>query len=124
MTVQELYAKIGGNYEQAQKVMKMDKLIDRYVRKLASSGTYEKLAEAGKTMDPSLLFEGAHAMKGVCANLGLDEMARAAGEITEEFRPGAVRKLTDAQVRDMLASLDEMYRRTVKGIEEYTAGRE
>ena len=51
MTIQELYAKIGGNYEQAQKNMKMDKLIDRYVRKLAASGTYEKLAEAGKDMD-------------------------------------------------------------------------
>ena len=26
MTIQELYAQIGGNYEQAQRVMKMDKL--------------------------------------------------------------------------------------------------
>ena len=124
MTIQELYAKIGGNYEQAQKIMKMDKLIDRYVRKLASSGTYEKLEEAGKAMNPTLLFESAHAMKGVCANLGLDDIARAAEEITEEFRPGAVRKRTDAQVRDMLAGLEEMYQRAIKGIEEYTAGRE
>ncbi len=81
MTIQELYAKIGGNYEQAQKIMKMDKLIDRYVRKLATSGTYEKLSEAGKTMDPTMLFESAHAMKGVCANLGLDDIAHAAGGI-------------------------------------------
>ncbi len=122
MTIQELYAKIGGNYEQAQRVMKMDKLIDRYVRKLASSGTYEKLAEAGKTMDPTQLFESAHAMKGVCANLGLDNMARTAGEITEEFRPGAARKLTDGEIKEKLAVLDEMYQRTVKGIEEYVAG--
>ena len=122
MTVQELYAKIGGNYEQAQKIMKMDKLIDRYVRKLASSGTYEKLSEAGKTMDPTQLFESAHAMKGVCANLGLDDMARTAGEITEEFRPGSVRKLTDAEIQEKLAALGEMYQRAVKGIEEYAAG--
>ena len=122
MTIQELYAKIGGNYEQAQKIMKMDKLIDRYVRKLATSGTYEKLMEAGKTMDPTLLFEAAHAMKGVCANLGLDKLAHAASEITEEFRPGAVRKLTDGEIKDKLAVLDEMYQKTVKGIEEYVAG--
>ena len=121
MTVQELYAKIGGNYEQAQKIMKMDKLIDRYVRRLAASGTYERLAEAGKTMDPTQLFESAHAMKGVCANLGLDDMARTAGEITEEFRPGTARKLTDGEVQEKLAALDEMYQRTVKGIEEYAA---
>ena len=122
MTIQELYAKIGGNYEQAQKIMKMDKLIDRYVRKLASSGTYEKLAEAGKTMDPVQLFETAHAMKGVCANLGLDDLARTAGIITEEFRPGAARKLSDDEVRQQLAAVGEMYQRTVKGIEEYVAG--
>ncbi len=122
MTIQELYEKIGGNYEQAQKIMKMDKLIDRYVRKLATSGTYEKLAEAGKTLDPTLLFEAAHAMKGVCANLGLDALSHAAGEITEEFRPGSARKMTDAEVREKLAVLDEMYQKTVKGIEEYVAG--
>ncbi|MBR0227798.1 MAG: Hpt domain-containing protein [Clostridia bacterium] len=122
MTIQELYAKIGGNYEQAQKIMKMDKLIDRYVRKLAASGTYEKLAEAGKTLDAGPLFEAAHAMKGVCANLGLDTLSRAAGEITEEFRPGSPRKMTDAEVREKLAVLAEMYQRTVKGIEEYVAG--
>ena len=121
MTIQELYAKIGGNYEQAQKIMKMDKLIDRYVRKLASSGTYEKLAEAGKTMDPTQLFEAAHAMKGVCANLGLDALSRAASEITEEFRPGAARKMTDAEIREKLAVLGDMYQRTAKGIEEYVA---
>ena len=122
MTIQELYAKIGGNYEQAQKIMKMDKLIDRYVRKLATSGTYEKLSEAGKTMDPTMLFEIAHAMKGVCANLGLDDIAHAAGVITEEFRPGAARKMTDAEVREKLAALSEMYQRAVRGIEEYVAG--
>ncbi len=121
MTIQELYAKIGGNYEQAQKIMKLDKLIDRYVRKLAASGTYEKLAEAGKAMDATLLFEAAHAMKGVCANLGLDALSRAAAEITEEFRPGSARKMTDAEVRKKLDALGEMYQRTIKGIEEYAA---
>ena len=93
MTIQELYAKIGGDYEQAVKVMRMDKLIDRYVRKFPASGTCEKLAEAGQSMDPAQLFESAHALKGVCANLGLTAIASAAGAITEEFRPGAVRKI-------------------------------
>ena len=122
MTIQELYAKIGGNYEQAQKIMRMDKLIDRYVRKLPASDAYEKLVQAGKTMDPAQLFESAHALKGVCANLGLDDLARAAGEITEEFRPGAARKMTDGEIREKLRAIEEMYQRTLKGIEEYIAG--
>ena len=122
MTIQELYAKIGGNYEQAVKVMRMDKLIDRYVRKFPASGTCEKLVEAGQSMDPVGLFESAHALKGVCANLGLTEIAAAAGEITEEFRPGAVRKMTDDEVKRKIAEIDVLYQNTVKGIQEYTLG--
>ena len=121
MTIQELYSKVEGNYEQAVRVMKSDRLIDKYVRKLKSSQVDVKLAEAAESMDGSMLFESAHAMKGVCANLGLDRLADAAGEITEEFRPGNERKLTDEQVKAKLAAIAELYRRTADAITEYEA---
>ena len=121
MTLRELYDSIGGNYDHAVQVMKMEKLIDRYVRKLKSSGVGEKLAEAGAAMDGEKLFEHAHAMKGVCGNLGLDALANAAGVITEEFRPGAVRSLSDDEIRDQLNRIDAMYRRAVDGIAAYEA---
>ncbi len=121
MTIRELYANIGGNYDHAVQVMKMEKLIDRYVRKLKNSGVGDQLAAAGETMDPEKLFEHAHAMKGVCGNLGLDDLADAANIITEEFRPGAARKLSDAEVKEQLAKIDAMYRRAVDGIAAYEA---
>lgn len=121
MTIQELYARIGGNYEQAQRVMKMDKLIDRYVRKLPNSGAYEALVNAGETMDGTKLFESAHALKGVCANLGLDEIANAASEITENFRPGAECKLTDDEVKTKIAFIQALYQRALEGIQAYAA---
>ena len=46
MTLKELYALIGGDYDQAVRVMKIDKLIDRYVRKLKNSNVGEALSEA------------------------------------------------------------------------------
>ena len=122
MTIQQLYEKIGGNYEQAVRVMKKDKLIDKYVRKLKDSDAGEQLAWAGEAMDAAKLFESAHAMKGVCANLGLDALAIAADEITEEFRSGNSRKLTDAEVREKVEALLTRLRNAVKGIEEYEAG--
>lgn len=122
MTIQQLYEKIGGNYEQAVRVMKKDKLIDKYVRKLKDSDAGEQLAWAGEALDAAKLFESAHAMKGVCANLGLDALAIAADEITEEFRSGNSRKLTDAEVREKVEALLTRLRNTVKGIEEYEAG--
>lgn len=119
MTLEELYTQMGGNYEHAKQIMKMDKLIDKYVRKLKNSEAGEKLAAAGETMDPNALFETAHALKGVCANLGLDNLAVAAEEITEEFRPGNSRKLSDEEVKGKLLSISEMYQKTLVCIEEY-----
>lgn len=121
MTIQELYAQIGGNYEQAQRVMKMDKLIDRYVRKFPGSSAFDALKAGGETMDPTALFESAHALKGVCANLGFDEMASVAGDITEDYRPGATRSLSDGEIKDRIAKIETLYQRTIAGIEAYVA---
>ena len=122
MTIQQLYDRIGGNYEHAVRIMKKDKLIDKYVRKLKDSNVGDALAQAGETMDAVKLFESAHAMKGVCANLGLDALASAADEITEEFRAGNPRTLSDEAVREKVADLLQRYRDTVEGIAEYEAG--
>ncbi|MBR6090319.1 MAG: Hpt domain-containing protein [Anaerolineaceae bacterium] len=122
MTLEELYKEIGGNYEQAQRVMKMDKLIDRYIKKLKSSGVGERLSAAADAMDPAMLFESAHAMKGVCANLGLDSLASAAEEICEEFRPGKERKFSDDEVREKTAEIRKMFDKTIEGIAKYEAG--
>ena len=119
MTIQQLYEKIGGNYEQAVRVMKKDKLIDKYVRKLKDSNVDDALAQAGETMDTEKLFESAHAMKGVCSNLGLDALANAADELTEEFRPGNPRRLTDDAVREKIEAVLKRYRDTVQGISDY-----
>lgn len=119
MTLQELYTLIGGNYDQALKIMRRDKLIDRYIRKFSSSRVGEGLAAAGETMDAVGMFESAHAMKGVCANLGLDTLSQAASELAEEFRPGAARKFTDDEVRTKLAATMELYQKTIAGIQQY-----
>ena len=121
MTLQELYEQIGGNYEHAVQIMKKDKMINKYLLKLGNSGVYESLMEAGESMDPTQLFESAHAMKGVCGNLGLDQLADAASEITEEFRPGAERKHSDEEMKELLAKVDELYTKTAEGIREYEA---
>ena len=122
MTIQQLYEKIDGNYEQAVRVMKKDKLIDKYIRKLKDSDVGDMLARAGEAMDAGKLFESAHAMKGVCSNLGMDALASAADEITEEFRSGNARKLSDDAVREKVEAILTRFRNTVQSIAEYEAG--
>lgn len=122
MTLQELYASIDGNYDHAVQIMRMEKLINRYLSKFPNSGVYEALAAAGESMDPTALFESAHAMKGICANMGFDKMSAAAGEITEEFRPGSTRTLSDDEVKARIADIGVMYQHTVDGIRQYEQG--
>ena len=119
MTLQELYLEIGGDYDQAMKVLRMDKLLDKHIRRFTQNGVIDGLIAAENTMDPAQLFDSAHAMKGVCANLGLTALSSAASELAEEFRPGNPRKLSDDEVKSHIDTIHEMYDRTTEGIQKY-----
>ena len=119
MTLQELYQRIGGDYDQAMRVLRMEKLVDKHIRKIAKNGVVEQLLEAGKNMDSVQLFESAHALKGICSNLGLMKMAEIASEISEEYRPESSRRFTDEEVRQKLEEIGKLFQQTVEGISLY-----
>ena len=119
MTLQELYSMIGGDYDQAIRVLRMDKLIDKHIRKLTKNGVVESMLAAGESMDETQLFETAHAVKGVCGNLGLPKLAAAASEITEEYRPGSPRQFSDDEIKEKLKAITELYDLTARGIRQY-----
>ena len=100
-------------------MLRKEKLVDKHIRKLPANGVVEALLNAGQTMDPVQLFETAHAVKGVCANLGLKELADAASEIAEEYRPGNARTLTEAEVQEKLSAISRLYQRAADGIRQY-----
>ena len=41
MTLQELYQEIGGDYNQAISVLRMENLIDKHIRKLTKNGVQQ-----------------------------------------------------------------------------------
>lgn len=122
MTLQELYQQIGGDYEQALKVLRVEKLVDKHIRKLPGNGLIESLLAAGERMDPTELFETAHAVKGNYANLGLIRLSAAASEICEEFRPGNARRFSDGEVREKLREIGAAYGKVTEGIRAYENG--
>ncbi len=119
MTLQELYEEIGGSYEQAAKVLRVEKLIDKHIRKFTKNSVVENLLAAGETLDPEQMFETAHAVKGVSGNLGLTKLYDLSSELSDEFRPGNARQHTDDEVRAKLAEVKEVYDRTAAGIAAY-----
>ena len=119
MTIQELYKRIGGDYDQAISVLRLDKLIDKHIKKFEDSGVVEGLLSAADNMNPTELFEASHAVKGVCANLGLTKLSAVASDITEEFRPGNIRKMSDDEVKARIEEIRVIYDQIVEGIRTY-----
>ena len=121
MTLQELYQSIGGDYDQVMRVLRMEKLVDKHIRKFVKNGVVDRLLAAGEEKDPTQMFEAAHAMKGVCGNLGLKDLCDIASELSEEYRPGNARKLSDQEVDERLETVAFLYQKAKDGIERYEA---
>ena len=119
MTVQELYDSIGGNYDSAKKILQMDKLIGKFILKLLDDKSCDKLVAAAGAGDAAGIFEGAHAMKGVCANLGLNSLSEAASVIAEGFRPGSGQGMDQGELDQRLADLKAQYDSTIAGIRKF-----
>ena len=119
MTLRELYAAIDGDYEQAMRVMRIEKLMDKHIRKLPDNPIFADLAAAGQSMDGAALFESAHAIKGVCINLGLVQLSQIASDIAEAYRPGSKRDVSQQEIRSKLLAFDTLFRKTVDNIRLY-----
>ena len=119
MTLRELYGTIGENYDQALRVLRVEKLVDKHIRRLTKNGLMEALLSAGEAMDPAALFETAHAAKGNWGNLGLTRLSAAASEIAEEFRPGNSRGMTDDEVVEKLREMAALYARAADAVNRY-----
>ncbi|MBR2529081.1 MAG: Hpt domain-containing protein [Blautia sp.] len=122
MTVQELYDSIGGDFQAAKKILQMDKIIERFIKKLLEDPSYSSLMDAWKNQNYKELFISAHSLKGVCFNLGLPKLAGEASELSEEFRPGTPRKLTDEEVAAKINALSDLYLDTRSKIEAFSKG--
>ena len=119
MTIRKLYQNIGGDFDQALRVLRVDKLVDKHIRKFTKNGVVENLLSAGESMDAGALFDAAHALKGVCSNLGLTRLSELSSEVCEEFRPGNTRTLSDDEVKDRIMLIREKYETTADFIQKY-----
>lgn len=114
MTVQELYTEIGGDYANACKRLMNDSLISRFIAKFPAEPSFEKLTVAAAAGDMTGVFEAAHALKGVTANLAITSIAELAGEITEATRSGS--DASQFPLEQKMAELTERYTKAVTAI--------
>lgn len=117
MTIEELYKKIEGSYEEAKGRLMNDILIKRFVLKFANEYTLDKLIEAYNNHDNAGVFEAAHSFKGVCGNLAFTKLFNFASALTEKTR--GVDNTTTIDIAKEYEDFVAEFNKTVQAIKEY-----
>ena len=121
MTLQELYDSIGGSYDSAKRILQIDRMIGKFIVRFLDDTSCDRLLAAYEAGDKTGMFEGAHALKGVCANLGLNGLSEAASEIAKEFRGINPPTMDEAALAAKIDAIRETHARTLEGIRRYAA---
>jgi len=101
MTIQEMYAEIGSDYDKVLDRLMKDALIIRLVRKYLDDANVQKLEESIAKKNYEDAFSAAHTLKGITANLGFDKLAESSTAITEALRAGEYEHLDEMLARVM-----------------------
>lgn len=88
MTLQECYAAMGGNYDDASARLRSDRLIQKFVLKFLDDGSYGMLEASMAEKNYEEAFRAAHTLKGICQNLSFTRLQGSSSQLTEALRHG------------------------------------
>lgn len=118
MTVEECYAVLQGNYEEAKNRFKEDERIEKFLFLFLEDEHYTNLCEAMKEKKYEEAFLGVHTLKGVCANLALSALFEETKTLTELLREGEC----NSAALESFEKVKEVYAITRKAIKELKNG--
>lgn len=114
MTVRECYEKMGADYDGLLSRLGSEALIKKFAVKFLNDTSFQDLKEALEAKDGERAFRAAHTLKGICLNLGFDNLYKPSEAITEKLRGGGD---TDG-CEEMLSAVENEYNRTAGLIRE------
>ena len=88
MTVRECYGQMGADYENVFGRLGSEQIVQHFLMKFLNDTSFRDLEEKLKTKDVEQAFHAAHSLKGVCLNLGFDNLFAVSSELTEKLRAG------------------------------------
>lgn len=86
MTIREVYAYAGGNYDETIKRLGSEEIVNRFAERFLSDGSFRSLEKAFDEGDGESAFRAAHTLKGVAKNLGFADLGDSASVLTEILR--------------------------------------
>lgn len=105
MTVKECYEQMGSDYEGVLERLGSEAIVKRFALKFLQDPSFAQLKESLAKNDGEEAFRAAHTLKGVCLNLGFDEL-------TEKLRE---RKTAGSE--ELFQKVSEKYQKTVMAIQ-------
>lgn len=88
MDLRSTYEKMKGDYDSVLIRLRDDAKIIRFLVKFTDYDWMLSIKQALEEEDYEKAFREVHNLKGVCANLSLDELGKSAGALTEALRGG------------------------------------
>ena len=74
MTVKECYEQMGADYEGVLGRLRSEVLIKKFAKKFLDDGSFRSLKDNLAQKNGEEAFRAAHTLKGVCQNLGFDNL--------------------------------------------------
>ena len=112
MTVKECYEKMGANYENVlSRLGGSEDLVKRFALKFLNDSSYQNLEQQLQNKDVEEAFRAAHTLKGVCLNLGFDNLFTVSSDLTEKLR---AKELDGAD--ELFEKVKEQYEITVEAL--------
>ena len=90
MTLEQVYAAIGGDYKGVLERLPSADFVRRFALKFLQDDSFPNLKKALEEKDAPTAFRVAHTLKGVCQNLGFDALYAPASALTEALRGGDI----------------------------------
>ena len=106
MTIRECYDELGLDFDAVLSRLVNEKLVQKFALKFLDDPSFQNLKDAVETA-----FRAAHTLKGVCLNLGFDNLYPSSKDLTELLRAGSM-----DGYEDLFAEVEKEYNRTCEAL--------
>ena len=116
MTLQECYAAMGGNYNDAIGRLRSERLVQKFILKFAADGSFNLLCRSLEEKNYEEAFRAAHTIKGVCQNLDFTRLYQSSSQLSEALRNGFT-----PEAPALAEQVKQDYQQTIEAIRAYQA---
>ena len=109
MTLQEFYAVVGGDYQDALGRMMGESMLRKFILKFPNDPSFSTLTQAIATGSQEEAFRAVHTIKGLCLNLGFGKLLQSSQILTDALRsefPHNADELFTSVKHDYLLTVD------------------